>query len=110
MNPDEQEIRAGLIFRLTRTTTSLLIIAAVAFPLASAVVLLDRSPVGASVVSPTAYVANSHSYIVTPIAMTTNTPGTAITVGAAPSGIAITPDGKTAYRDNRSGDVSGHAD
>ncbi len=33
----------------------------------------------------------------TPIDTTTNTAGTAITVGSGPIGIAITPDGQTAY-------------
>jgi YVTN family beta-propeller protein len=34
---------------------------------------------------------------VTPITVATNTPGTPIPVSTAPAGIAITPDGKTAY-------------
>ena len=33
----------------------------------------------------------------TPIHTATDTPGRAITVGINPSGIAVTPDGKTAY-------------
>ena len=36
----------------------------------------------------------------TPIDTATNTAGTAITVGSAPRGVAITPDGKTAYVTN----------
>jgi YVTN family beta-propeller protein len=45
----------------------------------------------------TAYVANDGASTVTPINTATNTPGTPITVGENPSGIAITPDGRTAY-------------
>jgi YVTN family beta-propeller protein len=52
----------------------------------------------------TAYVANSWSWSVTPIAVATNTPGTPIPVGnqatsagSGPDSVAITPDGKTAY-------------
>src|SRR5262245_16590418 len=39
----------------------------------------------------TAYVTNHGSNTVTPIDVTTNTPGTPITVGTDPRGIAITP-------------------
>ena len=45
----------------------------------------------------TAYVANSGSGTVTPIATRTNTARRPITTGSDPSAIAITPDGKTAY-------------
>jgi YVTN family beta-propeller protein len=45
----------------------------------------------------TAYVANSGSGTVTPIATATNTAGTPITVGTQPDAMAITPDGRTAY-------------
>ena len=41
--------------------------------------------------------ANTAASTVTPIATATNTAGTAIPVGLRPIGIAITPDGKTAY-------------
>ena len=36
----------------------------------------------------------------TPINLATNTPGTAIPVGKGPFGVAITPDGRTAYVTN----------
>jgi DNA-binding beta-propeller fold protein YncE len=42
-------------------------------------------------------VANSGSDTVTPISLRTDTAGPAITVGAFPGGIAITPDGNPAY-------------
>ena len=45
----------------------------------------------------TAYVTNSESDSVTPIALATHTPGAPISVGKYPVGIAITPNGKTAY-------------
>ena len=45
----------------------------------------------------TAYVANSGSGTVTPIATRTNTARRPIRVGSDPSAIAITPNGKTAY-------------
>ena len=41
----------------------------------------------------------------TPIDTATNTPGTAIPVGSDPFGIAITPDGKTAYVTNDGSDT-----
>ncbi|MFI5053447.1 MAG: hypothetical protein ACHQDE_03720 [Acidimicrobiia bacterium] len=50
----------------------------------------------------TAYVANELSGTVTPIDLTTNTPGVPIPVGKEPEEIAITPDGKTAYVANYS--------
>ena len=40
---------------------------------------------------------------VTPINLATGTPGTAIPVGAGPDGVAITPDGSTAYVTNVNG-------
>src|SRR5438105_8463134 len=43
----------------------------------------------------TAYVANWGT--VTPINTATNAVGAPISVGASPAGVAITPDGKTAY-------------
>jgi YVTN family beta-propeller protein len=45
----------------------------------------------------TAYVANSDSGTVTPIATATNTVGAPILAGSSPYAITITPDGKTAY-------------
>jgi YVTN family beta-propeller protein len=45
----------------------------------------------------TAYVANWGAGTVTPINTATNAAGAAIAVGGNPTGIAITPDGKTAY-------------
>ena len=39
----------------------------------------------------------------TPIATATSTPGTPIIVGGEPTGIAITPNGETAYVVNQSG-------
>ncbi len=45
----------------------------------------------------TAYVTDFSGKSVTPIDLTTNTPGPEIKVGSEPQGIAITPDGKTAY-------------
>ena len=65
-------------------------------------------PVGASATGATsawtAYVANTGSNSVTPIDTATNTAGTPITVGSAPSSVAITPNGKTAYVVNGSSD------
>ena len=52
-------LRTGSTSRIARTAASLLTIAAVAFPIASAAALLGRSLAGASVVPPTAYVTNS---------------------------------------------------
>ncbi|HEX3563670.1 MAG TPA: YncE family protein, partial [Solirubrobacterales bacterium] len=52
----------------------------------------------------TAYVTNTFSGNVTPIATATNTAGTPITVGGGPIAIAITPDGATAYVTNYSSD------
>ena len=45
----------------------------------------------------TAYVTNAGSNTVTPIAIGSNTAGTAISVGSHPDGVAITPNGQTAY-------------
>jgi YVTN family beta-propeller protein len=45
-------------------------------------------------------VANNGANTVTPIDLATNTPSTAIPVGTSPFGIAITPDGSTAYVTN----------
>lgn len=47
-----------------------------------------------------AYVANENSNNVIPIAVASNTTGTAIGVGSHPIGIAVTPDGNTAYVTN----------
>ncbi len=47
-----------------------------------------------------AYVTNLGSNSVTPIEVATNKAGSEITVGEFPIGIAITPDGKTAYVTN----------
>jgi YVTN family beta-propeller protein len=44
-----------------------------------------------------AYVVNQLSNNVTPIDVATNTAGTPIPAGDSPVGIAITPDGTTAY-------------
>ena len=46
-----------------------------------------------------AYIANGGTNTVTPITVATNTPGTAITVGSGPVGVAFTPDGTKAYAD-----------
>src|ERR1035437_6073578 len=46
---------------------------------------------------PMAYVANNSSNTVTPITVSTGTPGTPITVGTSPYAIAVTPDGSMAY-------------
>ena len=90
-------LRTGSTSRIARTAASLLTIAAVAFPIASAVALLDRLAAGASVVPPTAYVTNLGSSTVTPIATATNTPGTSDPRGIRAPRVAITPDGKTVY-------------
>ena len=71
-----------------------------------------RAPVAGSLLpgsSPgtgTAYVANTLSGMVTPIATATNTAGPPIPVGLYPGPIAITPDGKTAFVDNSTGTVT----
>jgi hypothetical protein len=65
-----------------------------------AVVLLGVCTSGAWAAGLTAYVANydvSGTMTVVPIAVATNTPGTAIPVAANPFMIAITPNGSTAY-------------
>jgi YVTN family beta-propeller protein len=53
----------------------------------------------------TAYVVNNSDGTLTPINTATSTPGTAIKLGGAPYGIAITPDGKTAYVVDEEGSV-----
>jgi YVTN family beta-propeller protein len=53
----------------------------------------------------TVYVANTGDGTVTPIDTATNTAGTPIPAGTAPWGIAITPDGKTAYVTNNTSPV-----
>src|SRR5437588_9515351 len=58
-------------------------------------VLGHAGPAGAAAPAWTAYVANVGSNTVTRIATASNTGGTPITVGSAPLGIAITPDGTT---------------
>ncbi|MGH3393352.1 MAG: YncE family protein [Streptosporangiaceae bacterium] len=45
----------------------------------------------------TAYVANSGGHTVTPINTAINKAGQPVKVGPGPVGIAITPNGKTAY-------------
>ncbi|HEX4009816.1 MAG TPA: PKD domain-containing protein [Solirubrobacteraceae bacterium] len=53
----------------------------------------------------TAYVTNNNSGgSVTPISLTSGTPGTAIPVGTYPDDVAIAPDGTTAYVANYGGD------
>ena len=64
---------------LARIGASLLSVAAVTFPATS--ILLDGSPAGASTTTPTAYVVNFSGDSVTPIDITSNTPGTPITGG-----------------------------
>jgi YVTN family beta-propeller protein len=54
------------------------------------------------VAGPTAYVTNYGSSTVIPITVATNTPGSAISVGSNPRGIAITPNDQTAYVSNSS--------
>jgi DNA-binding beta-propeller fold protein YncE len=44
-----------------------------------------------------AYVTQACGTTVTPLDLSTNTPGTPIEVGPAPFGVAVTPDGSTAY-------------
>lgn len=41
----------------------------------------------------------------TPIAVATNTPGSPIFIGVNPTGVVVTPDGKTAYVTNQSSDT-----
>ena len=48
---------------------------------------------------------DNDSDTVTPIDTATNTPGTPIAVGTSPTGIAITPDGTTAYVSNAGADT-----
>jgi YVTN family beta-propeller protein len=48
----------------------------------------------------TASVTSSSDDTVTPINIATDTPGTAIPVGTGPEGVAVTPDGRTAYVTN----------
>jgi YVTN family beta-propeller protein len=65
--------------------------------------MIPAASVGPSGTTPTAYVADSGGGAgdtVTPIDLATGTRGSPITVGNYPEGIAITPDGKTAYVTN----------
>ena len=81
-----------------RVSTTLLFGLSVLFPVVGSVVVDAHTPAGASTIQPTAYVTNNDGNSVTPIELATNTAGTAISLGGnAPSKIAITPDGQTAY-------------
>src|SRR5271166_1750521 len=65
-----------------------------------AVQVLPGISAEATPIAPTAYVANTGSNTVTPIALATNTPGSLITVGpvgSSPQGVALTPNGQIAY-------------
>src|SRR5690242_12734736 len=59
----------------------------------------------ASLAPVTVYVTNLGTNTVLPIDAATATPGTPIPVGHFPQGIAISPDGKTAYVANGSDDT-----
>lgn len=54
----------------------------------------------------TAYVTDNNTGSVTPINTANNSAGTPITVAPDPNGIAIAPDGKTAYVASQSGEVT----
>ncbi len=54
----------------------------------------------------TVYVTNETAATVTPIDTATNTPRPAIKVDAAPRGIAVTPDGRTAFVANGAGTLT----
>src|ERR1700728_1167184 len=73
------------------------LVALLAGLLAGASPAAQASQIPGRAVPVTAYVGNNGSDTVTPIATATNTPGTAITVGQAPGGVAVTPNGKTVY-------------
>src|SRR2546425_1131715 len=64
--------------------------------------LAQAHPVAAATPAWGAYVTNLGSNPATPIATASNTAGAPITVGGFPFGIAITPDGRTAYVTNDS--------
>ncbi len=81
-----------------RAATVVLVVLATTQPVA-----LGAAVPAVAATGPTAYVTDSGigGGAVTPIDLTTNAPGTPIPVGSGPNsgpnGIAITPDGKTAY-------------
>jgi len=59
-------------------------------------VTLTPLPAAAMGSNPVVYVTNDNNDVV-PVDTSTNTPGAPIAVGTHPIGIAITPDGATAY-------------
>lgn len=67
----------------------------------------SRTPAGPAPMQarPTAYVANAEDDTVTPIDLTTNTPGEPIPVGGGPTEIVVTTDGATAYVANTASDT-----
>ena len=80
--------------RLPRSVAGIQIMAAMALPIATAAVLVDHSPAGASKITPTAYVTNWAGGSVTPIDLTSNTSGTGIPVGNELQAVAINPTGR----------------
>ena len=84
--------RGAVRFNRVRLAPLVLLLAAVLLT-----ALAGTFATAASAAPNTAYVGNSFSESVTPIDLATNTPGAEIKVGKGPNGVAITPDGKTAY-------------
>ena len=89
----QRATRRGAV-RFSRVRLAPLVLLLAAVPLTA---LAGTFATAASAAPNTAYVGNSFSESVTPIDLATNTPGEEIKVGVNPKGIAITPDGKTAY-------------
>jgi len=87
----------------TRRRTVRRVLTAVALTLSAVTVvsLHAASPAGAVGIPTRAYVTHGSNSVI-PIDTATNTAGTNITVGNVPLGIAITPNGKTAYVANQS--------
>jgi YVTN family beta-propeller protein len=103
MLPVRQPRAAGGADRFSRVPLKLLGVL-----LGGALLTVSVGTSAAAAVPPsTAYVTNSGSKSVTLIALATNKAGPEIKVGKAPQGIAITPNGRTAYVVNDGSDGSG---
>lgn len=98
-----QHMRAGTRAGRRREWARAALLPATVITAAAAWVLVPAGAALAATPVPTAYVTNEGSGTVTPINTATNTPGTPIAVGHQPTGIAITPNGTTAYVAYQSG-------
>jgi YVTN family beta-propeller protein len=95
---------AGAVSRGPRVAS--LVVAALVLLVVQVAVWVPAPATASATTSATAYVANYSDNTVTPIDVATNTAGTAIPVGGGANGIAITPDGATAYVAARDGLVT----